>query len=188
MAEENSLEIWKDIPGFERSYQASNKGQIRSLDRTINHPNGLTRRKGKLLKQSPRGERRNYPSLELFSVGYAVHRLVAMTFIPNPENKSEVNHIDGNTFNNSVENLEWCTSTENVRHAVRTGLLVRGTGKDCCNTKYAVLVYKDKQFVTRLIGTKEIIEFGLTPGKVSLCVIGKRKQHRGYTYEAEYFV
>ncbi len=58
------------------------------------------------------------------SKGFMVHRLVALTYIDNPESKKEVNHIDGDRMNNHASNLEWCTRSENMIHAVETGLLV----------------------------------------------------------------
>lgn len=57
---------------------------------------------------------------------YLVHRLIALSFIPNPDNKPEINHIDGNKQNNSIENLEWVTTTENIRHALMFGLMPTG--------------------------------------------------------------
>ena len=67
----------------------------------------------------------------------SVHRLVANAFIPNPENKSEVNHIDGNKLNNMVSNLEWVTHDENIQHANRTGLNSYKSGLDARHNKYA---------------------------------------------------
>lgn len=59
---------------------------------------------------------------EKYKREYSIHRLVAMTYIDNPYNKPQVNHIDGNKSNNNINNLEWCTASENIIHAVKTGL------------------------------------------------------------------
>lgn len=115
-------EIWKDIAGYEGLYQVSNYGRIKSLER-------LEKTVG-IVKQRRRGERMlketnvyGYRNVCLANNGYKrtvrVHRIVAKTFIPNPDRKLEVNHIDGNKANNRVDNLEWCTRKENSLHSVR---------------------------------------------------------------------
>lgn len=129
------LEIWKTIPGYEGIYKVSSHGRVRSLDRnTIAFMPGVgsyTRFfKGKTLKQSHFIGSKSSPGywcvglrpLNGVRLPCLVHRLVAMTFIPNPENKPTVNHKDGNGKNNHVSNLEWCTRLENNQHAIRTGL------------------------------------------------------------------
>lgn len=119
-------EIWKDVVGWEGLYIVSNLGNIRSLDRRIKgpQPNGRLI-KGKLRKILISN---GYASVNLIdketgrSTRNSVHRFVAEAFIPNPEKKPCVNHIDGNKQNNHVSNLEWCTYKENSEHAFRTGL------------------------------------------------------------------
>lgn len=69
---------------------------------------------------------------------FKIHKAVAETFISNPENKPEVNHKDGNKLNNNVDNLEWVTSSENMRHAIDTGLLKPRQGIDCSQAKLTV--------------------------------------------------
>lgn len=116
-------EIWKDIPGYEGVYQASTLGRIRSLDRTIIR-GGSKRRgphkaqlKGKILVQVPNNQGYRVVPLGKDAPCCRVHQLIAKTFIPNLENKPMINHIDGNTANNKIDNLEWCTNKENQIHA-----------------------------------------------------------------------
>lgn len=108
------MEIWKDIVGYENLYQVSSLGRIRSL--RFN--------KIRILKNSI--NRQGYMRVNLFkdkvALTCSVHQLVGINFIENPLCKEQVNHIDGNKLNNCVENLEWSSSLENVRHAHRIGL------------------------------------------------------------------
>lgn len=118
------MEIWKPIPGYEGYYEASSEGRIRSVDRLqVTHTGKHRFIRGKVLKLNHSQE---YLSVELNADGkhksYSVHRLIAAAFLPNPENKPTVNHIDGNKLNNCVANLEWATWSENNLHAFRTGL------------------------------------------------------------------
>ena len=116
-------EIWKDIEGYEGLYQISNLGNVKSLHRIANIPNGHRKVKERILKQTEnRGYRAVIISKEKTRKEFSAHRLVAFHFIPNPENKPEVNHIDGNKSNNKVENLEWVTPSENIRHSYAVGL------------------------------------------------------------------
>jgi hypothetical protein len=107
------MEQFKDIPGFEGLYAASNWGRIKNLKTDkIKKPsidkgyNKISLSKGKVIKM------------------YRVARLVALTWVSNPLNKPEVNHIDGNKRNDVQSNLEWVTSSENSQHAHKSGLQV----------------------------------------------------------------
>ena len=117
-------EIWKDIEGYEGKYQVSNLGRVRSL---LNI-RGNKREIPKILKGYL--DRYGYLLVRLYKNSkpkpLLVHRLVAKDFIPNPKNKSQVNHINGIKTDNRVRNLEWDTAKENTRHAFDNGLSPRG--------------------------------------------------------------
>lgn len=115
-------EIWKDVIGYENKYEVSNLGRVRSCPRNTS---GLGRADYLIMKQSK--DRGGYMIIGLMLNGkksrFRVHRLVASAFIPNPENKEFVNHIDGVKDNNILSNLEWSTPSENTQHAVKAGLI-----------------------------------------------------------------
>jgi hypothetical protein len=110
---EQTDEIWKDIIGYEGLYQVSNLGNVKSI------------KKNKLMKIGLHadGYNRLWLSKENKSKGFLLHRLIAIHFIPNPNNLPEVNHKDANKLNNSIDNLEWCSHSENMNHANNMGLI-----------------------------------------------------------------
>jgi hypothetical protein len=118
-------EIWKDIPNYKGLYQASSLGRIKSLARTVNSSHGSTQFINERIRKyvfTPLGYYRILLLKCKVRKIYFVHRLVAITFIENPDNKPQINHKDGNKLNNNVDNLEWCTQKENSIHAWSNGL------------------------------------------------------------------
>lgn len=112
-----SEEIWKDIPGYEGLYWASNLGRIRSKKTILrSHVNNS-----------------GYQLLHLYksnkAKAFTVHRLVAITFLPNPDSKPQVDHIDCDKKNNCVSNLRWISGEDNMRHASATGRLNKAAEK-----------------------------------------------------------
>jgi hypothetical protein len=120
------MEIWKDVKGFENYYQVSNLGNIINKIRFINQYNGGVRIidvKIKKVRLNKGGYLRCNLKVNGNSKDMVIHRLVAEAFIPNPENKPQVNHINGIKTDNRVENLEWVTKSENTTHAVKNRLI-----------------------------------------------------------------
>jgi hypothetical protein len=126
-------EIWKDVPGYEGFFNISNLGRIETVSRKVKNNNykGVRISKKRILQ--PFLMKNNYYAIKLCVNGvnkkFYLHRLIAQAFIPNPKNKREINHIDGNKQNNNILNLEWVDRKENITHALMTGLLK--TGEQC---------------------------------------------------------
>lgn len=117
LKKDDNMETWKDVVGYEGCYQVSSLGRVKSLARLS--ANGK-RLKERMLSRfiNPYG----YPCVKIGDSPIRIHTLVAMAFIPNPENKKTVNHINGNKRDNKVENLEWLSIQENMQHAVDNSL------------------------------------------------------------------
>lgn len=168
-------EVWKDVVGHEGLYEVSNLGRIRSLPRiTTSRP-----MKGKLLSTATKDTKR-YEKVCLSYNGnykyYKVHQVVARAFIDNPENKPQINHIDGNRHNNKVDNLEWVTSTENNSRAKKHGMLL---GENHQNTNYTEEQIKEVKLMLKQ-GLKNIdIErvTGINHKRISEIKCGKVWSH-----------
>lgn len=118
-------EIWKDVSGYEEFFQISNHGRF------------YQKRSKRILKTSlSNGYNSISTQVNGNRVYFKIHRVVAETFIPNPENKEFVNHIDCDKKHNHVKNLEWMTCSENTQHAYDNGLLVPKRGCEHNNSKF----------------------------------------------------
>lgn len=191
------MEIWRDIDGYAGYYQVSNKGRIRSLDRTIFFSDGRVRKyAGQILKRNSKtssGYKQCILKVNGVSKYAYIHRLVAQAFIDNPENKKEVNHINGDKNDNSVENLEWVTASENDYHAVRTGLrkpsekqraVARYYGK--LNGKPVRQFSRTGELINRYASAFEADDaMGFRRGSVSEACCGKCKTRGGFVWRYE---
>lgn len=187
-------EIWKDIKGYEGLYQISNFGNVKSLDRYIINKNGDKQYfPGKYLTQ---GVSDNYLKVTLSKSNkqrtFRVHILVARTFIPNPENKPEVNHMDGDKSNNRVDNLEWNTRSENELHAYKNGLAKPSDKQKQAVAKYAKENYSKKviqyslngEFIKEWNSMHDVWrELGIRPSYICRCCKGLRNQTYGYVWK-----
>jgi hypothetical protein len=163
--ENNQEEIWKDVPGYEGMYQVSNLGRVKSLKRIVERSSWRktlgVREKILYTYQNKKGYLSTGLSKNNKKRVCLVHRLVAIAFIPNPDNKPEVNHKNLIKDCNVVSNLEWCTALENSRHVrslkeIRPSRYWKGKlGKDHNCSKPVVQISKSGDIVATYGSAKE---------------------------------
>lgn len=171
------MEEWKDV-GDNYEYEVSNTGRVR--------------RKGSSIDKASR-DRKGYPVVNLYRDGNgstkSIHRLVAQAFVPNPDNKPDVNHKDGDKHNNSVDNLEWVTKSENMKHAYQTGLAKPHASYGMLGKKNPNAGRKGKP--VRLIETGDefdsikdcAIAIDGDDRRICDCLSGKQRMYKGYHFE-----
>lgn len=161
------MEIWRPVKGYEGHYEVSNKGRIKSLasNRLLSpHNNGVGYLKVELWKDKV--GKKKY-----------IHRIVADTFLPNPLNRTEVNHKDSDPANNTLENLEWVSSSENTKHAVYKGALSAWGNAAKPIEAIDIATGRVKQYATISEAEREIGSMHITD-----VLKGKRHQCKGFFF------
>lgn len=163
-------EIWKDIEDYEGLYQISNLGRVKRVK---------TGRILKGIKDTP-----GYLQVGLCKKGirnaHRIHRLVAEAFIPNLDNKREINHIDEDKTNNSIDNLEWVTRKENINYGTRNERVSKAKSIPIIATNIKT------GGVEEFYGINECArQLGLNPSSITKVLKGRYKQTGGYTFKYE---
>jgi len=153
-----AIEEWRDVVGYEGLYKVNSSGVVKK-----EHKKGTER----ILKT--RFDSSGYKVVTLWSknkgTNTSVHRILAKVFIPNPKNKLQVNHINGIKSDNRLENLEWCTAQENIRHSFATGLSRNVQGERNVNSKLKEYDVKEIKLLLGIISMRRIaLLYGVSIG------------------------
>lgn len=177
------MEIWKDIPGYEGLYQASDLGNVKSLNHIRNNGTNKYMQKGKKLKFSK--DHNGYLLVRLSKNGiaktYKLHRIIAMTFIENTFNKKTINHINGNKEDNRVNNLEWATQKEQIDHQHKILKVPYSDCKKCHEANKKKIIRNDGKIYNSIMEAK--IDLGKKYAHISEVCQGKIKTTYGYSYK-----
>jgi len=171
-------EVWKDIKGYEGYYQISSLGNVKSLRRTDIRGNRVPE---KVIK--PNLKNTGYIDVNLCKdrdkKTYRVHRLVANAFLKNPSNKPQVNHKNGKKTDNRIENLEWCTGSENTTHSFKNKLQPLPLGIKNSQSKLSESdVLEIKQLLLKKMKQKEIAELF----RISVPTISNIKRNKNWSH------
>lgn len=181
-------EDWVPIRGYEGLYDISNKGRVRSLDRTVKCQGGDYHVTGRILKlhKKPSG----YMFVTLAKNGrakrYYLHRLIAEAFIPNPLRLKQINHKDENKTNNALSNLEWCTASYNINYGKRSAKVIETKNKNASiGAERPVLKFdKSGKFIKEYQSIKIAAERnGVYRSNIYKCCSGKYSQTGGYKWK-----
>lgn len=186
----NKNEIWKDVKGYEGIYQVSNIGRVKSLNYNRTGVENILK---------PGNNRRGYLTVVLHKGNIPrskkIHRLICESFIPNPENKETVNHINGIKTDNRLVNLEWASIGENSKHAFSIGLKnVKGsnnpmfgrTGDRNPNSKKVNRYSISNEYIDSFSGMSEAERLiGISSKRISECCNNKRKSAGGFIFKFE---
>lgn len=196
----NALEEWRPIKGYEGLYEISSIGRVKSIERVTKYrpctmwPKGKTSRRPEKMMKLKNAKRGGYPIVTLTKNSnqrqWRVHRLVAIAFIPNPKNKTDVNHIDGVTDNNKIGNLEWVTASENALHSYR--VLKREptslpTGLKSKSTTHIVYKYHNGTVVDAFFGCGDAARsVGGNRDRIWLS-FSRNQKYKGFNWKIEKF-
>lgn len=188
-----NMEVWKEIDGYNQRYEVSNYGRVRSKDMVVNgRLQNCHKIKGRILK--PHTDKEGYKGIVLCinqkRKTFRLHRLVAAAFIPNPENKPCIDHIDGNRANNHADNLRWVTYLENNNNPITKKRLSENNAKNM-QGKEGVLHPNSKPVKMMKNGiclkTYQSIHLakkdGFNDTLIIRCCKGRMKKHKGYNWE-----
>ena len=177
-----NFELYAPIKEFDGLYEVSTWGNVRSLDRWITYKNGRKRFFKSRIKTTSY-DKDGYLRVNLYKNGkeanFFVHRLVARAFIPNPENKPEVNHKDEVKSNNYRTNLEWMTTKENINYGTHTKRSAEKQSKKVYQYDLHGNLIKEWSSVA------EAGRNGFDNANISKCCLGKRKFHKGFIWSYE---